>query len=125
MKASEYQAYLYGEHMKKKSKYGNRKQTYDGHKFDSRKEMNRYIELKLLEKANKVFDLQLQVPFILLEAGNGERGVKYIADFVYMDASGQMVVEDVKSEATKKKEAYILKRKMFKVRYPEYKFIET
>ena len=79
------------------SKYGNHKVTYDGIKFDSKKEMNRYIELKLLQRAGKISDLQLQVPFVLLQAGNGERGVKYIADFVYIDADGNKVVEDVKS----------------------------
>lgn len=110
-----------------RSKYGNKKIVYNGIKFDSRKEMNRYIELKLLQRAGKISELQLQVPFTLLEAGNGERGVKYIADFVYIDADGNKIVEDVKSEATKKKEAYILKRKWFKSIYTDkgYTFIET
>lgn len=107
------------------SKYGNHKVTFDGIKFDSKKEMNRYIELKLLQRAGKISDLQLQVPFVLLKAGNGERGVKYIADFVYLDADGNKVVEDVKSEATKKKEAYILKRKWFKSIYTDHRLIET
>lgn len=42
-----------------------------------------------------------------------EKECVYIADFVYQDAySGKLVVEDVKSEATKKKESYIIKRKL-------------
>lgn len=38
-----------------------------------------------------------------------ESAVKYIADFVYTDAGGKTVVEDVKGRRTKD---YILKRKM-------------
>lgn len=111
--------------MQGRSKYGNKKVVYDGKKFDSRKEMNRYVELKLLQRAGKIYNLQCQVPFVLLEAGNGERGVKYIADFCYVDEDGNKIVEDVKSEATKKKDAYILKRKWFKSIYTDFTFIET
>lgn len=42
-----------------------------------------------------------------------EKECAYVADFVYQDAhTGELVVEDVKSEATKKKESYIIKRKL-------------
>lgn len=42
-----------------------------------------------------------------------EKECVYIADFVYTDSkTGELVVEDVKSEATKKKESYIIKRKL-------------
>ena len=42
-----------------------------------------------------------------------EKECVYIADFVYTNAkTGKLVVEDVKSEATKKKESYIIKRKL-------------
>ena len=96
------------------SKYHSRKITWDGIKFDSRKEYQRYCELLLLEKAGKISDLQMQVKFLLLPAQyetlprygkNGkqlkgrkkliEREVSYIADFVYK-LNGETVVEDVK-----------------------------
>ena len=35
----------------RESKYHNKKSVYDGKKFDSKKEMYRYQELALLEKA--------------------------------------------------------------------------
>ena len=35
----------------------------DGIKFDSLKEARRYQELRLLERAGKIADLRLQVPF--------------------------------------------------------------
>lgn len=96
-------------------KYRNKKTTVDGIVFDSAKEANRYAELRLLEKAGQIFNLQRQVPFVLIpkQERDGkviERAVTYKADFVYTE-NGEEVVEDVKSEATITKE-YIIKRKL-------------
>ena len=94
------------------SKYGNIKTvTSDGIKHDSRKEANRWCELKLLERAGKISGLQRQVKFELIPKQDGERAVVYVADFMYTE-DNKFVVEDVKSEATKKKESYIIKRKL-------------
>ena len=95
-------------------KYHNKKIEIDGMKFDSKKEYQRYLELKLLQRAGYISDLERQVKFILIPSQkiNGkvvEREVTYKADFVYKDDSGQTVVEDVKGFKTKE---YILKRKM-------------
>ena len=97
------------------NKYGNRKTMVDGITFDSAKEAQRWAELKLLERAGQIFELQRQVPFVLVpkQERDGkviERPVVYRADFVYTE-NGKEVVEDVKSTATKTKE-YILKRKL-------------
>ena len=100
-------------------KYGNVKTVIDGIKFDSKHESMRYIELKYLQRIGQIRDLQLQVPFELLPAQkdeNGkvkERAVKYIADFVYFDRDGNLVVEDAKSPVTKT-DAYKLKKKMMR-----------
>lgn len=107
-------------------KYYAKKVTRDGMTFDSVKEYKRYCELRLLEKAGAISNLQRQVEFELIPAQRepdrvGVRGgkikgktiehaVKYIADFVYTE-DGQVVVEDVKSPATKTPE-YVLKRKL-------------
>ena len=100
------------------SKYNNRKVVVDGMKFDSEKEANRWCELKLLERVGEIYDLQRQVPFVVIPAQhdqNGkllEREVRYIADFTYKEkGSLRRTVEDVKSPATRTPE-YILKRKM-------------
>ena len=78
------------------SKYHNRKVEIDGIKFDSIKE-GEHLELKLLLKAGKIRDLQLQVEFELIPKQTGEQACKYKADFVYhMADTGKMVVEDVK-----------------------------
>ena len=95
-------------------KYRNRKTTVDGITFDSAKEANRYAELRLLQRAGEIFDLQRQVPFVLIpkQERNGkvvERAVVYKADFVYKDMNGEEIVEDVKGLLTKE---YILKRKL-------------
>jgi dsDNA-binding SOS-regulon protein len=44
----------------KYNKYLNKKTEIDGITFASKKEAKRYSELKLLEKAKKIEDLQLQ-----------------------------------------------------------------
>ena len=97
-------------------KYGNRKvETEDG-TFDSVKEYSRWQELKLMERAGEIYELQRQVPFVVIPAQRDDRGklvereVKYIADFTYLEKCGnRLVVEDTKGMKTRE---YILKRKM-------------
>ena len=94
------------------SKYGNIKtSTSDGIVHDSMKEANRWCELKMLEKAGLIQDLQRQVKFELIPKQEGERAVHYVADFVYVE-DGKKIVEDVKSAATKKNKEYVIKRKL-------------
>lgn len=99
-------------------------------RFDSQKEARRYDELAALEQAGKIRDLRMQVDFTLQGAytdteGRRVRAIRYKADFTYMkqsfvDRDGEwqwaLVVEDVKSRATRTKE-YILKRKLMKERF--------
>lgn len=94
------------------SKYGNIKtRTSDGIVHDSMKEANRWCELKMLEKAGLIKDLQRQVKFELIPKQDGERAVHYVADFVYVE-DGKKIVEDVKSAVTKKNKEYVIKRKL-------------
>lgn len=111
-------------------KYHNIKtKTFDGIEFDSRKEARRWNELKLLERAGEITNLQRQVKYTLipsqyetieryskdgkrLKDGTKliERECSYVADFVYVDnRTGETVVEDTKGVKTKD---YILKRKL-------------
>lgn len=105
--------------MKIGSKYRNKKVTVDGIRFDSIKEANRYYDLKLLERAGEITELELQVPFVLQEGyktedGRTVRSIKYVADFVYVDAEGKRHIEDVKGHRT---EVYKLKKKLFEKIY--------
>lgn len=94
-------------------KYRARKTEVDGIVFDSKLEAHRYRELKLLEKAGEISDLQLQVKYELIPAQRldgkvVERALNYVADFVYLE-NNKWVVEDAKGVRTRD---YIIKRKL-------------
>lgn len=98
---------------KKQSKYRNKKTQVDGIKFDSIKEANRYKELKLLQKAGEIGFLERQVVYEL--EVNNEKVCAYVADFVYVETkTGEKIVEDVKSEFTRKLPIYRQKKKLMK-----------
>ena len=95
------------------AKYRNTKVFVDGHTFDSKKEAKRYYELRLLEKAGEISNLQLQVKFVLIPSQRidgklVERECAYKADFVYQE-KGETVIEDTKGFKTKD---YVIKRKL-------------
>lgn len=91
-----------------RSKYKAVPTVIDGIRFDSKKEAKRYAELRLLEKANEIWDLRLQPEFPLMVPGVGNGGPyervcvgKYVADFQYLlPPRGVLVVEDVKGFKT-------------------------
>ncbi|MBQ0074518.1 MAG: DUF1064 domain-containing protein [Prevotella sp.] len=109
------------------NKYKAVKVLVDGIKFDSKKEAARYSELKILEKAGIITDLNLQQKFVLIPSqyaevtGYGkpkrkciEKECSYIADFTYMQ-DGKLVVEDVKGYRDPSSAAYAkftIKRKL-------------
>jgi hypothetical protein len=101
-------------HPPKRAKYGNTKTTVDGIKFDSRKEANRFCELKLLQKAGAISALELQPEFPIVM--NGKRVAKYCGDFRY-EQYGSVVVEDVKSPVTRRDPVYRLKKKLVEAQY--------
>lgn len=98
------------------SKYGAKKTTFQGMEFDSKREAERFAQLRFMQMGRIISDLKCQVKFELIPCQrdeNGkiiERSVTYIADFVYTDLkTGQKVVEDAKGCRTKE---YIIKRKL-------------
>lgn len=125
------------------NKLGNRSITIDGIKFQSIREGNRYCELKLLQRAGKISNLELQKRYELIpayyevvETGEyykvgskkgqpktkkvcKELAVDYVADFVY-EENGNTIVEDSKgfrdpSSATYK--VFVIKRKLMMWKY--------
>lgn len=90
------------------NKYRNKPTVVDGMQFHSKKEANRFVVLKLLQKTGKISDLRLQPTFEIKVCG--EKICKYIADFQYVE-NGRLVVEDVKSTATATP-VYKLKKKL-------------
>lgn len=108
------------------SKYKNRKAVIDGITFDSRKEADRYMELRLLEKAGEIQNLHRQVKFVLIpkqyskteftKKGKqrlAEHECSYVADFVYKKGR-ETIVEDTKGYRTAD---YIIKRKLLLYMY--------
>ena len=104
------------------NKYHNRKVLVDGETFDSKHEAQRWAELKLLERAGDICELERQVSFCLIPTQRDEitgkvieREAKYIADFVYRDRKTyKLVVEDAKGMKT---EVYKLKKKLMLYRH--------
>lgn len=91
-------------------KYGNQKTEIDGITFDSKKEALRYQDLKLMEKAGEISELDRQVRFPLRV--NRQEICCYIADFTYRKrGGGTIVAEDTKGVRTRD---YIIKKKLMK-----------
>ena len=115
--------------MIRRNKYGARKTLVDGIMFDSKREADRYCELKILLDRGEISCLEMQVKYELIPAQYevteryGKRGqrlkdgrkllekpVTYIADFRYYDLpSGEVVVEDCKGMRDQK---YRIKKKL-------------
>lgn len=99
---------------KRKSKYRNVRTKVDGITFDSKKEAARWTVLHALLMAEKISNLRRQIPYDF--AVKGEHICTYIADFVYV-LDGVVIVEDVKSKATRKLPVYRIKKKLMKAIY--------
>lgn len=100
------------------NKFRNKRTEIDGQKFDSRKEARRWQELKLLERAGQIENLDRQVKFPL--DVDGVHICNYFADFTY-DEKSQVVVEDCKGIRTRD---YKLKAKLMLAIY-RIKIFET
>lgn len=101
------------------AKYHNKKVSYDGYTFDSIKEKNYYIKLKLLDKAGKIKELELQKEYELQPSfklnNKTSRKITYRADFTYKTTEDNKIhVIDVKGFKT---DVYRLKKKLFEYRY--------
>lgn len=109
----------------------------DGHTFDSKREADRYCQLRLLERAGEIHGLELQKEFELIPTQYetferyGKRGqrlkdgrrcvekpVVYRADFCYTDNKGRYIVEDVKGcTRGSAYQVFVIKRKLMRDRY--------
>ena len=104
----------------KRNKFNAQKVECDGMTFDSKKEHKRYIKLKAMQQRGEIRDLQHHTKFELAPKTKleGEKRAKpalrYFADFTYYMISGEYIVEDVKSAATRKKDSYRNKKHLMK-----------
>lgn len=83
--------------------------------YASRKEHRRAAELQMMQRAGLISNLREQVHYELIPAQHDEQGklieraCDYVADFVFLDEKGNLVVEDTKGMRT---DTYIIKRKL-------------
>ena len=97
-------------------KYHNIKTVIDGITFDSKKEANMYLVLKMGVKSGVFKDLKLQPKFVLMEGYKGLDGKKvrdviYIADFSFYDNEVKRFrILDCKGMKT---EVFKIKEKLF------------
>jgi len=96
------------------TKYRNKKVTTEDGCFDSKKELKRWNELKLLEMAGEISQLTRDKSACTFDLTvNGQRVCKYVADAVYYEG-GKMIVEDTKSPVTRANPVYRIKKKLLK-----------
>lgn len=112
------------------------KVTYNGIEFDSRDEMNRYIELCDMQGKGLISNLRRQYSFELIPRQSKmvvkhlktkdkivekflENPAIYTCDFMYLE-NGVYVVEDAKSTFTRLDKSYILRRKLMVQKIQEH-----
>ena len=109
--------------IKKLGRYANVKKFYIyGHTFDSKAEMQRYLELRLLRRAGVIRNLELQVRIPIILGGvevrypptprnKKGRQMVYVVDFVYYDIElDKEIIEDKKMQSGFRPEIYKFKR---------------
>lgn len=119
----------------KRQKYGNSKVEFEGIKFDSKKEMQRFVILKEAEKNGMISNLELQIRFELIPAIKEEYiehlktkdkvktrtlqlPITYTCDFRYIK-NGETIIEDVKAspKMASLDKAFLLKEKLFRWKF--------
>ncbi len=91
------------------NKYHAQSVEYDGFKFGSKREAERYMYLRHEERQGRIDSLEVHPAYEFIV--NGVKIGGYHADFKYRMA-GHWIVEDVKSEATKRARDWPLRKKL-------------
>ena len=116
-----------------KGRYGNvRKPVHDGIRFDSKREFLRYMDLKLLERADEIRELKVHPKFPIIIGGipimvssnqhnKWDRHLTYEADFEYLrrvpgSTSNEWatVIEDVKMASGHRTGTYKIKKALMR-----------
>lgn len=93
------------------NKYGAVKTTVDNIRFDSKRESERYSELKLLFKNGHIHNLEIQPRFDFKI--DGKHMFTYRGDFAYFDGD-RRIIEDCKGVRTA---VYKLKKKLIEAQF--------
>ena len=120
------------ERTKKPLKWRNVPVRTDDGFFDSTSEKDRWEDLKNLQDHGVIQFLERQVKIEVITSAFWEHEGKFLSpifwkvDFTYYHLEWYCwVVEDWKSEATRKLESYRMKRQLFLQRFPSIKYVET
>ena len=107
--------------MPRLSRYANiTRHKFKGITFDSKREMKRYQELELLQRAGEIYDLTCQHRIKIIIGGvpvkfESGRIMEYWADFSYFDVrANRYIYEDVKMKSGHRTEVYKIKRALVK-----------
>lgn len=115
---------------KSKNKFGARKLKNAWGEWDSKAEFLRYAELLDMQRRGIISDLHRQVRYEIIPAITYEKTIvlktktkvvervdekpaHYTCDFQYMQ-DGVLVIEDAKSDATRREKDYVMRRKLMK-----------
>lgn len=115
---------------KSKNKFGARKLRNAWGEFDSKAEWMRYVELLDMQRKGVISNLQRQVRYEIIPAITyekiivlktktkvvervDEKPAHYTCDFQYIEC-GVLIIEDAKSDATRREKDYVLRRKLMK-----------
>lgn len=99
------------------------KREYNGMTFDSGRELKRWQELELMQKAGEIIHLVRQVPFELAPSvvldGRKKPAIRYVADFAYWSAHGcpVFIVEDAKSPHLRNNPVFRIKMHLLKLEH--------
>lgn len=104
------------------NKFNAKRCALDGISFASQAERDRYAELLVEQRAGLISNLEPHPAFLLVV--NGVEIGRYTADNRY-SRDGKIVVEEIKSTATKRRADYVLRRKLTEALYPGTKIIEV
>jgi hypothetical protein len=110
----------------RRRKYGNEPVEAFGIVFDSKREREEYLKLRERAESGEIVDLRVKPTYVLLEPflyfGKRVRGMTFTPDFDYLDATGIRCVVEVKGGKATQTQAYKLREKLFKARYPHIFF---
>jgi len=105
----------------KRNKFNAKKVKAWGIQFDSKAEMRRYGDLRALQMAGEISNLEPHPKYGL--HAHGKQMGQFTADSRYHEGE-LIIVEDVKSEATAKLADYKQRIRLFKACYPHLTFRE-
>lgn len=105
------------------SKHKAVKHEYNGMTFDSGRELKRWRELELMQRAGVIANLRRQVVFVLAPSvvlgGRKKPEIRYVADFAYWTATGcpAFIVEDAKSPHLRNNPVFRIKMHLLKLEH--------